>query len=389
MTVSATAPVKRYTYSGAGEYSFSFRIFASTDLYVYILDSAGTLTVLSLGSNYTVSINTETDGGSITTTTPTESGGTLVMERILDYTQETSWDNQGPLDMTLLESSFDKLTMLLQQMQTTVEGTTVASNWRGDWATGTDYAVRDVVRDTTTGNWYQCAIAHTAGTFSTDLAANYWIVVIDFETIIDDISAMTGFALLDSPIFINNPKAPTLAPGTDDTGLATTAFVAAAVTAAISPINSLPVGSVLTHFGSTPLTGTLEADGSAISRTTYADLFAVLSTSYGVGDGSTTFNLPDMRGRFPRGWDHGAGLDPNAATRTDRGDGTTGDNIGTKQADGNLAHNHSYDAYKEASGRSYNSGGNLIDYKTNQPTTSTGGDESRPKNINVMFCIKY
>ena len=54
---------------------------------------------------------------------------------------------------------------------------------------------------------------------------------------------------------------------------------------------------------STAPTGWLIADGSAISRSTYSDLFAVLSTSYGVGDGSTTFNLPNLKGRVPVGRD--------------------------------------------------------------------------------------
>lgn len=52
---------------------------------------------------------------------------------------------------------------------------------------------------------------------------------------------------------------------------------------------------------SSPPTGWLILDGSAVSRTTYADLYAVLGTTFGVGDGSTTFNLPDMRQRFPLG----------------------------------------------------------------------------------------
>jgi microcystin-dependent protein len=59
--------------------------------------------------------------------------------------------------------------------------------------------------------------------------------------------------------------------------------------------------------------GWLKCNGAAVSRTTYAQLFAWLGTHYGAGDGSTTFNLPDMRGLFPRGWDDGRGLDPGRA----------------------------------------------------------------------------
>lgn len=62
-----------------------------------------------------------------------------------------------------------------------------------------------------------------------------------------------------------------------------------------------PTGTVLPFAGSTAPEGWLLCDGTAKSRTTYANLFAVISTTYGVGDGSTTFNIPDMRGVFPRG----------------------------------------------------------------------------------------
>lgn len=66
-------------------------------------------------------------------------------------------------------------------------------------------------------------------------------------------------------------------------------------------LNIAPTGTVLPFAGSTAPQGWLLCDGSAINRTTYATLFAVTSTTYGTGDGSTTFNLPDMRGVFPRG----------------------------------------------------------------------------------------
>lgn len=66
---------------------------------------------------------------------------------------------------------------------------------------------------------------------------------------------------------------------------------------------NVPVGAQLPFGGSTPPEGWLLCDGSAVSRTDYADLFAVIGTSYGEGDGSTTFNLPDKRGRVSVGRD--------------------------------------------------------------------------------------
>lgn len=74
------------------------------------------------------------------------------------------------------------------------------------------------------------------------------------------------------------------------------------------------VGVVSPYAGSSAPTGWLLCDGSAVSRTTYASLFAITSTTYGVGDGSTTFNLPDLRSRIPVG----AGTGTKVATFASR-----------------------------------------------------------------------
>ena len=63
-----------------------------------------------------------------------------------------------------------------------------------------------------------------------------------------------------------------------------------------------PVGSISLFAGTTAPNGWLICDGSAVSRTTYANLFSVIGTTYGSGDGSTTFNIPDLQGRVPVGY---------------------------------------------------------------------------------------
>ena len=73
-------------------------------------------------------------------------------------------------------------------------------------------------------------------------------------------------------------------------------------------VNIAPAGVVQMYGGTAAPTGWLLCDGTAVNRTTYATLFAAISTNYGVGDGSTTFNLPDFRGRAPIGVGTGAGL---------------------------------------------------------------------------------
>lgn len=107
--------------------------------------------------------------------------------------------------------------------------------------------------------------------------------------------------------------------------------------------DSIPTAAIFAFPATTIPSGYLECDGSAVSRTTYAGLFTVIGTTYGNGDGSTTFNLPDYRGEFLRGFDNGANNDPDVASRTDRGDGTTGNNIGTKQSFSNVSHLHQVD----------------------------------------------
>jgi microcystin-dependent protein len=81
------------------------------------------------------------------------------------------------------------------------------------------------------------------------------------------------------------------------------------------PLRS-PTGSVTMFAGAAAPAGWLLCDGSVVSRTTYADLFAVVGTSYGAGDGSTTFNLPDMRGRVPVAAGQGTGLTNRALAAT-------------------------------------------------------------------------
>lgn len=75
-------------------------------------------------------------------------------------------------------------------------------------------------------------------------------------------------------------------------------------------IDALNIAGTIQYFArKTAPNGWLKADGSAISRTQYAKLFTAIGTMFGAGDGSTTFNLPDMRGEFIRGFDDGRGVD--------------------------------------------------------------------------------
>jgi len=82
-------------------------------------------------------------------------------------------------------------------------------------------------------------------------------------------------------------------------------------------LSYLPAGVMFPYGGSSAPTGYLLCDGSAVSRTTYATLFAAISTTYGVGNGSTTFNVPDLQGNYPRGKDADSLGDTGGAASVD------------------------------------------------------------------------
>jgi len=152
-----------------------------------------------------------------------------------------------------------------------------------------------------------------------------------------------------------------------------------------------PTGSMTMWLTDTAPTGWLLCYGQAVSRTTYAALFNIISTTFGVGDGSTTFNLPDMRGRFPLGQDDMGGSSANRVTATDA------DTIGGADGDEtkNLQHNHG-GATGDPSATVLvddNSGGNnaQVGTQTHTHSISNGGSTTQdimPPFLTVNYIIK-
>jgi len=87
--------------------------------------------------------------------------------------------------------------------------------------------------------------------------------------------------------------------------------------------NPIDAGTIVSWAKDSTPTGWLQCDGSAVSRTTYADLFTAIGTTYGSGDGSSTFNVPDLRGRVVAGKDNMGGSAANRITNSNTVDGTT------------------------------------------------------------------
>jgi microcystin-dependent protein len=141
----------------------------------------------------------------------------------------------------------------------------------------------------------------------------------------------------------------------------------------------LPTGAVQAFAMNSAPAGWLAADGSNVNRTTYAALFSAIGVTYGVGDGVNTFTLPDLRGYFVRG----------SGTNSD---GTVSGTFGVKQADDFKAHTHVVGSRvnSTAFGVGIVAASNSATINgANNSTESTGGTETRPKNIAMLYCIKF
>ena len=147
--------------------------------------------------------------------------------------------------------------------------------------------------------------------------------------------------------------------------------------------------------GTTAPTGWLACQGQAVSRTTYAALFAAISTTWGSGDGSTTFNVPDLRGMFLRG---------TGTNATGSSSGAVGPSVGTYAADTYLNHSHAITdpghthTYVTFGGQAAGGSGASANPTTSSTgssttgitvnTSTTGGTETKPKNYGILYIIK-
>ncbi|WP_341249060.1 phage tail protein [Cupriavidus pauculus] len=146
-------------------------------------------------------------------------------------------------------------------------------------------------------------------------------------------------------------------------------------------------GTILILAHPNAANGCLKCNGAAVSRTVYKALFDNIGTTYGVGDGSTTFNLPELRGEFIRVFDDGRGVD---AGRT----------LGSGQAQQIIQHQHNADSgtngfYSDAPGLGIiNTGGSILNITRSAWTGSVTsgpavGSETRPRNVALPAYIKY
>lgn len=154
-----------------------------------------------------------------------------------------------------------------------------------------------------------------------------------------------------------------------------------------------PVGSVINFAASTPPVGFLECDGATLLRATYPDLFAVIGTTFGTTD-STNFLLPDLRGEFVRGFDNGRGIDTGRVFGSAQLDAFQ--NITGQVGNGRGFSGPSSGPFSSSTGSgspagtgSAASGVRRIDFDLSNAPGARTAAETRPRNIALIYCIRY
>jgi len=375
MTVTNT--VLRNDYVGNGtetDYDFTFIVLREVgNIYtvkVIVADLLGVETVKVQGVDYTVTLGSN-GLGSITFTTAPALNHKITLLSDVPNTQETDYINSGTdkFPGASHEAALDKLTLIAKQNKELFNRSVLLPPTSN---------LSQISLPISIANADNVIVVNSAGDnleakslIDINLApvSNY------MKTLLDDTTESEAQTTLGISAYIktllNDPDAAT----------------AKATLEIESPNSILPIGSLIHWSTSTAPSNYLECDGAAISRTTYASLFAVISTTFGTGDGSTTFNLPDARGRFLRGWANAGSID-------------SGRTFGTTQQDAFQGHLH---GRGETTLQNLIGGGSGAFVRLNfQGTSNTDGPvsdgangtprtaaETRPDNLAVMVCIKY
>ena len=175
-----------------------------------------------------------------------------------------------------------------------------------------------------------------------------------------------------------------------DADVSASAAIAASKLSTAAQQALLPAGAVMPFAMNSTPSGWLVANGDAVSRSNYATLFAAISTTHGAGDGSTTFNLPDLRGIFVRG----SGSQEISGI-------TYNKTFATKEGDAFQGHQHAVTHNAQVAIASYafqgGNGANLVPatIQIGNPTTDGANGtprtavETRPANIALLYCIKF
>jgi len=342
-------------------FSFTFPLIVSSDLTVKLLNTVTNVAVaLAETTDYSVAdpdgvsgvLADYSNGGTITTTATLAypSSYKIILERSVPYTQAADFTEGMPTLYANFESALDKLTMQVQQLRDKLD--------RSPYGPAEDPTTLDMEMPnaTTRAGKYAYYDANGEPTAVAVINAGTLSLSAWAETLVDADNAAEGRAVLELDNLTNDVQAKADFTGYDEKTVlndndillmndSETSNTVKKVS--VGNLRSLPAGALVDWPVETEPDGWFERDGTSLLRADYPALFAIIGVRFGAADG-THFSLPDDRGLFPRWWAHGSTNDPDRAARTDRGDGTGGDVVGSKQAGANVSHTHTANAHNHS-----------------------------------------
>lgn len=444
MTLDSTTSKVQYTQSGSTtEWPVPFK-FLDNDHLIVITTVDGVDTTLVLDTDYTVAGAGDDEGGTVTISPAVASGTKVTIYRWLELLQPTQLTTAGGWYPPVHENVFDRLTMMIQQGQEQIDRSLKIP------VTSDDAEAEDLIQsiyDAAAAAEASAASALAAIAAAQEAASQIGVLSAlgilgagestinlpweydteagnvsvfldgvkqakDTLTFVDSTTITIGAAVDADTTYevlslVMNSES-TLTTIYDDTVDARDAALAAAALAEdaaddaqdlLDGIIDVPLGTVIYMSGTSAPAGYVKANGQALLRASYPDFWAWVQTSgnieasdaawlsnqttnggvngkYSPGDGSTTFRVPALGGSFTRSWQSDQTLD-------------VGRTMGSYQADELKSHRHALNIFRNNT----NSGGFAEDANNNgtQYTNNTeyaGGDETRPKNIALMACIK-
>lgn len=309
MTVSSST--SRVQFNGNGSttvFAYSFKIFDQDDLTVIVRSATGTETVKTITTHYTVSGVGNAGGGNVTMLTAPASGETLTILREQDLVQELDLVENDPFPAQSLEDALDKLTFMVQQHSEEIDRSIKASRtntitsteftvsaasrankifafdsagelavtqelgtYRGNWATSTAFAQRDIVKDTSNNNIYICLTAHTS-TGSQPISSNAdvakWALLVDAASATTSASAAASSASAAATSATNAANSATAASGSasaasSSASAASTSETNAAASAAAAAASFDAFDDI--YLGSKSSDPSVDNDGNALT----------------------------------------------------------------------------------------------------------------------------
>jgi microcystin-dependent protein len=414
--------ISRIQYAGNGSsvtpYGVPFYFLSEVDIKVVLTDGSGVETSLTETTHYVLTGAGEAGGGSLTTVVGYDGTHTLTIYREPEQTQSAEFQSTGALPADTLTRGLDKLTMLVQSLSrklgrcfrlndkagdvVALSEATKANTVFGFGSSG-DPVLRDRVA--------LLSLLSLSGSLQGAPTA-FWSNDGERVLKVPDFVGQLGVQLNSSALYRSSGASAgswsllvrdeddmagndaVRAPSQQSVKAYVDARDAVSVAAAVAADAAyLPAGAVIPFAGTVSPSGWLLCYGQAVSRVTYGALFAAVSTTYGAGDGSTTFNVPDLRGRAVAGKDDMGGS--AAARLTNSGTGNPGVNGSVLGAAGGVdrhqltiaqmpAHTHTYNSL--AAGVTVAGGSGLVGSATT--TGSAGNDQAHP-NVQPTMVLNY